>query len=174
LVNATFVVLPGRQPLVYNLCINKIQTTELNSFAMKRNKLMMVVFALSIVLHLFVFVKIKFHKQKQQGFINAISYGDHIKHFGISFIDRQALSNFGTSTISVFLSLSVAAIPTIGNEMNPADLNIFPFYLFVYFNHFISTNLITFITAMLYYFRHQALRKTIIKELKSRICSITN
>jgi hypothetical protein len=173
MINAIFVILPGRQPLVYNLCINKIQTTELNVSAMKRNKLMMVVFGLSLCLHLYVFVKIKLHKQKQQDSINAISYGDHLKHIGISSIDKHALSDFGTSAISVMLSLSVAAISTIANEMNPADLNTFPFYLFVYFNHFIGTNFITFITAMIYYFRHPALRKTITRELKSRICSIT-
>ncbi len=164
--NTVFITLPGRQPLVYSLCTNKIQASEINIASLKRNKLMMVVVILSFILHLIVYMKIKLHKQKQQDSIYVISFGDHIKHIGISSIDSRALSDFGTSAVSVVLSLAVGFIPTIGNEMNPDNLNNFPYYLFIYFNHFISTNVLTLFTAIIYYLRHPALRQTVIREIK--------
>lgn len=174
LANAVFVILPGRQPLVYNLCVNKILKSELHDSAIKRNKMLIVMVLLSFMLHLVLYLKIMFHKQKQQDSIYVISYVDHIKHIGISSIDNQSLSDFGTSTLSVFFSLSVTAFSTMSNETNPDNLNKFPFYIFVYFYHFIFTNFLTFFLTIIYYIKHQALRKTVKREVRDWVCSINS
>ena len=172
LANAVFVILPGRQPLVYNLCVNKIQASELDISTIKRNKLLIVIVMLSLILHLVVYIKIKTHKQKQNKSIYVISYSDHIKHIGISSIDNHSLSDFGISVTSVIFSLSVTSISTIANEMNPANVNKFPFYLFIYFNHFISINFLTFFISSIYYIKHPALRKTVKREINDWLYSI--
>jgi len=160
--------------MVFCLCTNKIEASELKISTLKHNKFMIAIFVLSLMLHIVLFIKIRFHKFQQQNTVYVVSFRDYIKQIGISSIDKQALSDISTTACSIFLFVFVTSIPSITNEMNPVNANKFPYYLFVYFNHFIVNTLVTLLTASIYYLRHPELRNAVNREIKSRYQSISN
>jgi hypothetical protein len=146
-----------------------MDSLELNAPTVKVNKVTMTITALSFLLQFVVFIKIKIYKQKQQNSVYVLSYVDHIKGLGISSIDNQALPDFATSSFSVALNILLVVFATLGNNIKPVNVNQFPYYLLVYFNYLIANSLLAGSGAIVYFIRHQPLRKAVFREIKLKL-----
>jgi hypothetical protein len=164
---AVFVMSPGSQQFLFFLCTNKFGSSELNSSSFKKSKLMITTTVISLLVHLVLNLRIKIYKHRKKNLVFDISGFEHVKNLAISSIDSQALSDFGTSAVTiVLLGLSHFFTNRI-NTMNPERANEYPFYIFLYIYYFFASNVTTGFISLTYYIRHPPLRNAIYREIKS-------
>jgi hypothetical protein len=163
-----FVFLPGRQPLNYYVCSNKLKVSLIDEPDFKLNWQLTFLQLFSLFLHVFANVRIKLYKVKQERSVFVISNLDHNKNGDISSIDNRAISDFVTNVLAVLATSSFGITTSLVNWTSPKMFNVYPYYLIVYFMHFVVPFLITGTIALLYYIRHPPLRKTIYREIKLR------
>ena len=91
---------------------------------------------------------------------------------GITSTESNAISDLSTNAVNVVLFCSTGLISTLANNMDTAKANVYPFYLFVYFFHFIYPPVMLGTLSLVYYLRHPPLRNTIFRELRNYYDSI--
>jgi hypothetical protein len=117
-------MLPGRQPLHYHLC-SSLQLDDLES---KANWSLMLLLIFSLVIHIFVNVKIKILKLKKQKSHDVITFSDHLKSVDITLIDKQSISDFLTSFLSIAASSFLIIVSFIINWINPLEFTKVTFF----------------------------------------------
>ncbi len=120
-------MLPGRQPLHYHLCTN-IQLDNLES---KPNWSLVLVLVFSIAVHIFVNISIKILKVKKQNSYDVINFYDYIKCVDITAIEKQSISDFLTSFLSITASSFLITVSFVINWINPLEFTkVIFFFLF--------------------------------------------
>jgi len=118
-----FALLPGRPPLHYYLCSNKIDLLQLDKLPYKLNWPLLSLLAISFAIHIFVNVKVKILKVKQQRSTEALTFSDKLKFGDISSIDNRSISNFLTSFLTVAAPGSFFVSLLVINRSNPIEFN---------------------------------------------------
>ena len=156
--------LPGKNPIRISTCIGKVPQQYIN-VPFKNNWPLFIVLILSILSHIGFFL-----------------FEQYLKHFG-----SNKLKDIETSQIQIaasknvnmhsFFAMTVAMLVLVGGTftsfkmtaMHPTEIDIFPNYLFIYFQDlFISTfSVLSFLLTYLY--KHDNVRKIVWRELKSII-----
>ncbi len=156
-----YVSLPGRQPFNYYFCSNKIRHSDLMSgVEVKNNWSLIGLQAFSVLLHVFVKIRINLFKNKQK------KSWTNVKANGMSVINRQTIANTGTNAFNTFLFFSTGLISIPVNKMKLESANEFPNYLFLYFVHLIHPALLCSTLTFAYFLTHSPLRKTIYSEIR--------
>jgi hypothetical protein len=158
-----FVLLPGRQPFNYYLCTNKPESVY--QFA-KINWLIIVIQLLSVATHIIINLKIDRFKEAQKKSIYIVSKSGYLKSLGILSMDKHAISDNAANAFNVVVMSTTSVISTLVNNMDPGKANHFPYYLLIYFYHFIIPFMITGSVSCVYYIRHPPLRNVIIREVR--------
>ena len=91
---------------------------------------------------------------------------------GITSTEKNAISDLSTNAVNVVLICSTGLVSTLVNNMDTVKANVYPFYLFVYFFHFIYTPVMLGTLSLTYYLRHPPLRNYIYRELRNYYDSI--
>lgn len=164
-----FVYLPGRQPFNFYLCRQNITLIELNNTNIKINWQLVVVQAASVVIHILVTIKIKFHKMKEKSSVHVISKQYFKKAKSMTSINNQTISDFWSNAFNVIIFATTGIITTVANRMNLTNVNIYPYYLLFYFYNFIFPSLLAATLSLVFYFRYAPLRKAITREIKSQL-----
>ena len=160
-----YLSLPGRQPFNYYFCCNKIRHGQLiRGVAVKNNWTLIGLQAFSVLLHIFVKIRIRMFKNKQKN--SESNPWTTVKSNGMSIINKQTIANTGTNAFITFLFFSTGLISIPVNTMNLESANEFPNYLFIYFVHLIHPALLCWTLTLVYFLTHPPLRKTIYSEIK--------
>ena len=155
----------ARQPLGYYIC-SGINPT--NAFK-KPLQIYGVVEIFSFLLNLIIYVRIKIHKTAHR-LPSAVSTGCSLRS-GITFSEweSQTLSSFGTNlTNSVIVLLSIVNMFLI-NGIEAKNFNQYPYTIYVYYIFFLYPCLVTLISLLLYYYRHQPMRRFLIGEFREEL-----
>jgi len=160
-----YYMMPGRNYLNFYICSGQNPFTEQQK-AFKAGFMGQLIAGFSIVVHIFVFVKISLYKKKIKvtGFNieNAQSLKKKIDDFRS--IETDSLTDITTSICSAAI-LSISAFMAImANNTSLQDFNCFPGYLYEYFFRMVWPNLLTSIFVLLYYYRNPMLRTTVKRE----------
>ena len=118
-----FVLLPGRPPLHYYLCSNKIDLSQLDKLPFKLNWPLLSLLTISFAIHIFVNVKVKIMKVKQQRSIDALTFSDKLKFGDILSMDNRSISDFFTSFMTVGVPCSFFLTLVLINRVNPIEFN---------------------------------------------------
>jgi hypothetical protein len=116
-------MLPGRQPLQYNLCVNKIDFLQLADSEFKPNWSLLLLQAVSFAIHIFVNAKIKILKVQQKRTANVLTFSDQMKFGDIMSMDNRSISDYLTSFLSVSAASSFVITTTGTSRKNPIEFN---------------------------------------------------
>ena len=120
LCQSVFVMLPGRQSLPYYLCSNN---TDFSQLAFKQNWSQQLFLIVSIVIHVFVNVKIKMLKLKQQHSFDVLNGSDHLKLVDIVSMESRTISDYLSNFLTIAISSSLIFPWVFINKMNPIEFN---------------------------------------------------
>jgi len=131
-----YVIFPGRNPLVYYICVGKFPLNEIGlKDPVKPNLPVFAMLGLSCCTHIFTAYKLRQAKIKKSKVAPTIDNGDNpAKVFNV-LTDKNTLANFTSNIISLTLLVCAYVIAFTMNKMEPEDVNKFPNYVFVYFWH---------------------------------------
>jgi hypothetical protein len=155
-----YLYLPGCQPLNYFICTGQYQPPCLSTIPPKQNYSTLFLQLLSITSHLFVSIKIRLHKRKQnQSQIN---------------IEMQNLTDYITSITNLIVMCVATSFVVLFNRVQPEKAHNFPHYLIIYGFHMFVPFLVILAISLMYFIRQPKLRKTIYREMVDGIVSISN
>jgi hypothetical protein len=162
LIQFVFSQLPGRNSLYFYLCSGKDPSADLDIPA-KSGCHLQALTALTIIIHVVVFVKIYCYNKKISPVPVTV-----IKRLNIlSSLEIDSLSDI-TSCICSAISFSPAIVLTWkANQIPIQDFNLYPNYLYEYFMRMASPNLFGIALVYLHYHRNPKLRSTLKNELKN-------
>jgi len=119
---SVFVLLPGRQPLQYYLCLNLSHSPSSDIFKMNWSFLLLQ--AISFAIHIFVNVKVKMLKAKQkQSTEILLSQSHQLKLGDLLTMESRSISDYLTSFLCLTASSSVVITTSIINWINPIQFN---------------------------------------------------
>ena len=138
----------------------------------KKVNIVLVTFPIiSVLLHIVVRVKIYAFKWKDASVQNKHNTANFKTNF-----ENQSLSDFSTNVVMVGLTcIGVISVTSI-NNLNPAEANVYPHYLSVYWIHCFGPFIFGGVFSITYYLRHPPLRTAIFRELRERwtqICPVS-
>ena len=120
---SVYVILPGRQHLQFYLCSNKLDFSQLDNSSFKANWLTTIFQIASFAIHIFVNIKIKILKTKQQNSLDALSPSNQLKYGDIWWMDNRSMSDFLTIFLAVAASSLYLIISFVVNHNNPLEFN---------------------------------------------------
>ena len=139
-----YVVFPGRNPLVYYICVGKFPSTEIQlTESVKPNLPVFFVLSLSCCTHIFTAYKLRQAKVKRSQVAPKIDHPNNVDADGNPqpqkvvnvLTDKDTLANLTSNVISLAILVSAYVIAFTMNKMKPEDVNKFPNYVFVFFWH---------------------------------------
>ena len=150
---SVYQILPGRRPLEFHFCSGT--NPSLDADLTKVNYTLFSVCILSLIINILIPITTKLYRMKNQK-----SFDD----------EHISLTDLTTNIYMFFITgLNVSSLAGLNTIKNPAFLNQYPYYIFVYlFQLFFPSCNICFLT-LIYYFRHKPLRNCIIRNIKERI-----
>jgi hypothetical protein len=114
---------------------------------------------------LFVYIKIYFYKKREQG--NSHLYNSFLTNVSLSNLDSEALSSFGINLLIIISLGSTTIIARKISNIEPQQINFYPFNCLVYYNNFIVPGIIPMLMVLLIFKRNKALRKSVANELQN-------
>jgi hypothetical protein len=117
---SVFVMLPGRQSLPCYLCSNN---TNFSQLAFKQNWSQQLLLIFSFAIHIFVNVKIKMLRYKQQNSFDVLKCSDHLKLKDIVSMESRTISDYLSSFLTMAISSSLIYPWFFINRMNPIAYN---------------------------------------------------
>jgi hypothetical protein len=97
--------------------------SQLDKSAFKANWLTTIFQIASFAIHIFVNVKIKILKTKQQNSLDALSPSNQLKYGDIWWMDNRSMSDFLTIFLAVAASSLYLIISFVVNHNNPLEFN---------------------------------------------------
>ncbi len=129
LISQSVVVMwPGRLPFHYHVCTN----LQFNDLPFKPNFIFWFQLFASVLIHIFVMVKIKLLKEKQKKSYNVRTFSDHLKLGDISSMDNRSISDYLTSFVTVTAANLLFFTSFIINKTNPVEFTKVTFLHFTF------------------------------------------
>ena len=154
-----------RQPLGFYICSGIDLTEEFK----KPLPIYGTIEISSFLLNAFFYFKIKRYKRKVLELVNVL---ESRKKMYLTDVDESSMVS-KLITLSVgFASILIVLNQAIINKIDPNNVNVFPYTLYVYYVFFIYPTLIVLIILLVYYIRHEKLRKFVYSESKLFVESI--
>lgn len=155
----------GRQPFNYHLCTNRVKISDLTYPLIKTNWQSLFILIASLLIHIFIHIKIKIYKYKKRHTVHIISQTEFIKNIGILDIDKNSMASLATNVINLSLISTAFIFSTSVNHMDPDKANKYPLYLLFYFYNLLFPCILFGSISLTYYLRHPPLRKAIYREM---------
>ena len=151
-------------PLNYYTCSNR--DPDLDGPISKSNFSYLAI--ISIVMHLFVKLKISWFQRKKQA-KEELNPKICISQQGLtsSQIEVQSIPDFTTSVIGICIFISYAMLAERMNSKTVCELNTSPNYIVMNFFQLICPCVMTCIICALYYYRHPFIGSTLLRELEN-------
>ena len=122
----------------------------------------------SILLHLFVKLRITWYQRKKQTKEELIpKIWISPKSLVQGPVEIQSIPDFTTSVIGICIFISYAMLAERMNSMTVSDLNTSPNHIIMNFFQLICPCVITCTIASLYYYMHPLIRRTLLRELQN-------
>jgi hypothetical protein len=144
-----YLYLPGCQPLNYSICTGQYNPPCLATIPVKPNYSALILQVFSLTSHIFISLKIKFHKRKENEFN----------------IETYSLTDYVTTISNMIVMCIISLLVFLFNRVQPEKANDYPHYLIIYGCHMFVPFLVIFPITLMYYIRQPKLRKTIYSEL---------
>ncbi len=116
---SVFVILPGRQPLQYYLCSNKVDFSQMDDSALKLNWSFLVLQVFSVAIHILAKIRFQIFKVKQQQPVDT----QQIKYSDLLAMKKQSISKIFSSFLSIVVFSSAVITGFIINRTNPFEFN---------------------------------------------------
>ncbi len=155
----------GRQPFNYHLCTNRVKISDLTYPLIKTNWQSLFILIASLLIHIFIQIKIKIYKYKKRHTVHIISQTEFVKNLGILDIDKNSMASLATNVINLSLISTAFIFSTYVNHMDPDKANKYPLYLLFYFYNLLFLCILFGSISLTYYLRHPPLRKAIYREM---------
>ena len=165
IIQIIYYLTPGRNYLYYYICSGQNPISDQQK-TLKTDFVGQLVTGFSIVIHVFIYIKIKLYKKKikSTGFniANAQSLKKKVNDF-IS-VETDSLTDITTSIFSALI-LSLCVFMVIkSNKIPLQEFNCFPNYLYEYFFRLVWPYLMVLAIVLLHYYHNPMLRETIKRE----------
>ena len=154
--------IPHRQPIAYYICnatLPELDWSLPSHFGAHVEILtILTIILIKLKIHFFRSNQVEHEMTKRSIFL---------KNFSLEAINRSSMSSFTINLTGLLMMSTFIFVGLKLNQMNPTQLNEYPNYFYVYFNHLILPNLVGFIVAGLFYFKNPAMKESIVSELKN-------
>ena len=150
------------------MCTQRITNDELDQ-KLKINWQLLGLQAASAVIQVLVTIKIKLHQMKEANSVHIISKLNFWKNSSMASNDNQEISDIVSNVCNMLIFCTTGIFTFTVNNMNPANANLYPYYLILYFYHLVFPSLIASSLSLVYFYRHAPLRKAIYREIKALI-----
>jgi len=147
--------LTPRQPINYFVCTGK----DPSKYNEKPFRVYGIFEFLTLLVHIFVYVKIKRYKEQDQSSIP--NRDSQNKHF-LS-IEKTSLTSFVLNIVNTFFIGTSTVFMILGTKMEPEKLLIFPYSLIIHFTSLFMPCLIGACMISTFYVKHRPLRVAILK-----------
>ena len=152
-----FVCLPGSQPLNFYLCVGQNPKKNGGDLSIKKNIVINIIFLMSIVLQVAVAVRFVVHRMK----IDAAASSSRKENFR-----KEICSDILISVFFFIIAFFYGYLVMTVNQLNPADINVYPNYLYVYALHFGYPMFACSLFSALFYAKNEHLRETLWDEIR--------
>ena len=157
--------LSGSLPIMFHICSGTNPKFDLKNSPMPNFPLLLVGL-LCVTSYLFFGGKILMYKNKKSAEQTCVARNIFLKS-----LEKQSLSDFTTSTFEIICGFMAALLYFKIRDLAPEQLNFYPNYLLVYFIHLVNGPLTCIIIITLCYYRNEAMRKVVTREIK-HLCRI--
>jgi hypothetical protein len=119
----------------------------------------------SVLLNLVICVRIKLYKQKE---VSAAPSSQSCvrKSLFLQDVESQSLSSLATNIANTFLVLLSAVHKATINNIDPKNINQYPYSIYIYFVFFISPSSLCIFSVLMYYCRQGPMRRAISHEIR--------
>ena len=153
-------ILAPRQPIGFYICCGRDPSSD----NVSSTKVFGGIELVSLLLHIFVYVKIRRYKRK-------VSVGPETRNLfrkGLVLVDIESntLATFAINLFSISALCLTAINVVVSNRLDPKTLNEYPNHFFIYYAFLISPTVFSAITVSLYYFSNKLLLKYFKSESK--------
>jgi hypothetical protein len=155
-----YVFLPGRQPLNFYICSGSFEANSYYKLAKKTNWSALIVQVISILLHIFVNIRVKRYKK--------VTQVTSFQHLEILYTEKRNITDIVTTASNV-ISMGMSSIIVVSfNSISPEQANLYPYHLIVYFFHLVVPFVIYSCISLMYYIRQPIMRKTLLREVRNQ------
>ncbi len=163
-----FVYLPGKQNTNFYIFSGKNPANDSSKLS-KFNFPFAIIAIVSIMVHIFVNIKILFYKKNDNNQVNEQNYQQNYKqpkNMLLKTLEKQSLPNF--TIISCFLIgfSSLIFLLSKVSQLEPHKLNEYPNYLMIYWINLANSLLLTALLSILIYCRNATMRQMMAREIK--------
>ena len=155
-----YVFLPGKQALNFYICSGSFEAKLYYKLPKKFNWSTSIMQLWSIILHLYVNIRVKRHKK-----INQVT---SFQQQEIQSREKQNITDIVTTACNLTLMGLSSIIVLSFNRISPEQANLYPYYLIVYLFHLVVPFIISNSISLMYYIRQPQMRKTLWRELNNQ------
>ena len=155
-------MMPGRNTPYFYICSGRSPLKD-QDIPSKIGFVQQMITVVSIVLHIFILVKIHLYNKK-------VTITQTVRNtFTKMSIFNNSLSDLTTCFCSAVLCSGIAILTWTANQIPVKDFNCYPNYLYEYFFRMMWPAILGFMISFLYYYRNEKMRSMIVAELISAI-----
>ena len=155
---AVSAMMPGRSTVYFYICSGRSPLKD-QDIPPKVGSTQQLVTIVSILIHIYILVKIHLYRKKV-----TITQSFKTSFTRLS-ISNNSLSDLTTNFCTVFLCTVVVILTWKNNQIPVKDFNCYPNYLYEYFFRMAWPIIFGISMVLLYYFRNEKLRSSILAEL---------
>ena len=162
LYDGTRLILPGRLNATYHICSGTSPAFDLER--PKRGRAMVEIF--SVILYFAVMTRILIHRKGELGVPTRRSAVSRFRIQDLVTMEKSTIAKASTNLIIIFCFAVYIYLFGLLNSVNHQKYNEYPNNLIILFHLLVFTPLLLFVAGILYYIRHEPLRKTFVRELE--------
>ena len=160
-----FIYLPGKQPINFYIFSGKNPADD-DSEPLKLNLAILIIGLASIIVHLFVNIRVFFYKIKAKKIVTEQNFTKQNKNIFIKTLENQTLAEFTIFTGFMIGCGGIVIIIIKLSLLEPYELNEYPNYLMIYWMNLVNSLLLSLLLTGLSYNRHDTMRHMMTREIK--------
>jgi hypothetical protein len=160
-----FIYMPGKQSINFYL-FSGINPDDDDDQPRKINISILVILIASIIVHLFVNIRIFFYKIKAKSIVSEQNFSTQSKNMFIKTLENQNLADFTIFTGYLIGCGSLGVLVTKLSRLEPWELNKYPNYLMIYWMNLVNSLLLSLLLGGLCYYKHHTMRQMMTREIK--------
>ena len=163
--NIIRVMIPGRHMFEYCMCTGENPTSKMNLAPVLRGYSEV----LSIILHVFCYIKIAIYKRKHSVAVGPESRGVQAKRIQILELEATSLNSFATNLIFVLILIFGIVLVSIWPSPKSLKNIMFPYNLKFYFDYLLFPGFGFTFLILRYFTKNLRLRQSVARDLKESL-----
>jgi hypothetical protein len=157
----TTLIFPGKMPMTFYLCVGKMPKS-LIGVKVKKNASFNFISLLAIICYTFIHIRFTIHKHKGNKKTVHAHPQQPPSHTGLQYIilnrfNQENLFSLAITNVAIIVLILSVIAPTIINETDPAIMDVYPHYLWVYLHQHFTFNIGILLVVFLHHRKKPAL-----------------